>query len=148
MRSLFFCVIFLGFLGVAFAQDSLPVPLNIRTAINKGTRTATGQPGAKYWQNHAEYSIQVRFDPHTRGVSGTESIVYTNNSPDTLRQLAFKLYPNLYKKTASRLQAVRLEDLTDGVAVSDLSVGGAAGTFPSTTPGTDASIRVAPVSPG
>jgi hypothetical protein len=148
MRSLLCCAFFFVCLGVALAQGSLPVPLNIRTAINKGTRTATGQPGAKYWQNHADYSIQVRFDPQTRVVSGTESIVYTNNSPDTLRQLLFKLYPNLYKKTASRLQGVRMEDLTDGVTVSNLVVDGTAGTFPSSAPGTDASIRVPPTGPG
>src|SRR5258708_39526531 len=115
VRSAFYCLlcVLCSFTGVA--QTSLPIPLNIRAAITKGTRTATGQPGAKYWQNRADYSIQVRFDPHTRLVSGTESIVYANNSPDTLRQLLFKLYPNLYKKTAPRLQNVRLEELTDGV---------------------------------
>ncbi len=82
--------------NLCFAQSSLPVPLNIRQAFDKGTRTASGQPGPHYWQNRADYSIKVDFDPATRLVSGSETIVYKNNSPDTLRQLQFKLYPNLY----------------------------------------------------
>jgi hypothetical protein len=108
------------------AQGPLPIPLNIRQAIDKGSRTVTGQPGPHYWQNRADYSIRVKFDPQTRLVSGSESIVYTNNSPDTLRQLLFKLYPNLYKKGAQRMMTVRAEDLTDGVTVANLVIGGQA----------------------
>jgi hypothetical protein len=99
--------------GSVLAQSTLPVPRNIQAAIDKGTRTATGRPGPNYWQNRADYSIQVHFDPRTRLVSGRETIVYTNSSPDTLRQLLFKLYPNLYKKGAARNQAVKAEDLID-----------------------------------
>jgi len=148
IRCLLFIICFFEWLGAVVAQGTLPVPLNIRTAITKGTRTAMGQPGAHYWQNRADYSIQVRFDPRTRLVSGTESIVYTNNSPDTLRSLLFKLYPNLYKKGASRLQTIQPDDVTDGVSVSNLMVEGTAGNFPSAAPGTDANIRVPPVIPG
>lgn len=133
--------------SLSVPQVSLPVPRNIQAAIARRTRTATGQPGLKYWQNRADYSIQVRFDPRTRLVSGTESIVYTNNSPDTLRQLLFKLYPNLYKKGAPRLQTIRPEDVTDGVTVSDLAVEGTAGNFPPAT-GTDVNIRVPAIAPG
>src|SRR5882757_4504846 len=110
--------------SASMAQAPLPVPVNIRAAMDKGTRTASGQPGAGYWQNGADYSIQVRFDPVTRLVSGRETIVYSNNSPDTLRQLLFKLYPNLYKKGAARLQTVKPEDLTDGVSVTNLTIDG------------------------
>src|ERR1700760_4158380 len=123
-RHLLFLVLCVCCCGEILAQGTLPVPRNIQTAIDKGTRTATGRPGAKYWQNRADYSIQVHFDPRTRLVSGRESIVYTNSSPDTLRQLLFKLYPNLYKKGAARMMPVRPEDLTDGVAVTNLVISG------------------------
>ena len=134
--------------------DPLPVPLNIQKAIDKGTRTATGAPGPHYWQNHADYSIKVHFDPPSRLVSGTESIVYSNNSPDTLRQLLFKLYPNLYKKGAQRMMPVRPEDLTDGVAVSNLSIEGQPPA--DKTPagrrrggeGTDMPVRIPALTPG
>src|SRR5580704_12593559 len=103
---------------------ALPIPLNIRQAIDKGTRTLTGEPGPHYWQNQADYTIRVHFDPSTRLVSGSESIVYKNNSPDSLHQLLFKLYPNLYKKGSARMMPIRPEDLTDGVAISNLVIGG------------------------
>ena len=148
MRSIFFSVLLCCGFGAGWAQGSLPIPLNIREAISKGTRTATGEPGARYWQNQADYSIQVRFDPRTRLVSGTESIAYTNNSPDTLKQLLFKLYPNLYKKGAARLQSVRADDVTDGMKVTGLEIEGVAGNFPSLAPGTDATIRIPATGPG
>jgi hypothetical protein len=138
------------------AQTSLPLPLNIQHAVQKGTRTTSGEPGAHYWQNRADYSIQVNFDPVTRLVRGSESIAYTNNSPDTLHELVFKLYPNLYKKGAERLMAVQPEDLTDGVAVTDLTVEGVPQPKPAALPGrrgmaaggTDMPVRIPLLIPG
>ena len=132
------------------AQSSLPIPLNIRQSIEKGNRTETGQPGVHYWQNRADYSIRVSFDPRTRLVSGRETIVYTNNSPDTLRSLLFKVYPNLYKKGVSRMMSVRPEDVTDGVAVSNLLIDDQkpAGNPPFAQAGTDAAVRVPAISTG
>ena len=124
MKPLFLVLCFFPFAGKP--QNPLPIPLNIRQAIDKGSRTITGQPGPHYWQNHADYTIRVHFDPSTRLVSGSESIVYNNNSPDTLRQLLFKLYPNLYKKGAARMMPVRPEDLTDGVAITNMVIDGQA----------------------
>jgi hypothetical protein len=78
--------------------QTLPVPLNIQATYNKGTRSPTGNPGKNYWQNRADYSIKVNFDPQSRLLDGTVAIDYTNNSPDTLKQIWFKLYPNLFRK--------------------------------------------------
>ena len=132
-----------------FAQVTLPVPRDIQAAIDKGTRTATGRPGPNYWQNRAGYAIQVHFDPQARLVSGRESIAYTNNSRDTLRQLLFKLYPNLYKRGAARNSAVKPEDLTDGVAVSDVKIEGQpAEGAPKGANGTDMGLRTPSIAPG
>jgi hypothetical protein len=109
---------------VCRAQTSLPVPRNIQKAIDKGTRTTTGDPGPNYWQNTADYNITVSFNPQTREVKGTETIHYINHSQDTLHSMVFKLYPNLYKKGVERMQAVEPEDLTDGVNISDLTING------------------------
>src|ERR1700712_2309143 len=81
-----------------YGQGLLPVPTNLKATYTKGTRSTNGKPGIKYWQNGADYDIAVNFDPATRLLSGTEIISYFNNSPDTLKQILFKLYPNLYKK--------------------------------------------------
>lgn len=106
------------------SQAQLPVPRNIQSSYTKGTRTTDGKPGAKYWQNRASYTIKVNFDPATRLLSGTEEISYINNSPDTLRQTAFKLYPNYYQKGATRDTKVRPADLMDGVSIQQVLVNG------------------------
>jgi len=151
--SLPFLLCVLSF-NLCIAQSALPVPLNIRQAFDKGTRTAAGEPGSHYWQNRADYSIQVNFDPATRLVSGSESIVYSNNSPDTLRQLLFKLYPNLYKKGAERMMTIRPEDVTDGVSVTNLAIDGqtpaekATGGRKRSAEGTDMPVRIPALGPG
>jgi len=105
-----------------FAQITLPVPRNIQTAYVKGTRNTNGAPGKNYWQNVADYTIKVNFNPQNRNLAGTVSIDYTNNSPDTLNQVNFKLYPNFYKKGAIRNMPVLPEDITDGVQIQELSI--------------------------
>jgi len=108
------------------AAQSLPVPTNIKKAYDKGTRSYDGRPGQNYWQNGADYDLKINFDPATRLLNGSEEIVYINNSPDTLRSIVFKLYPNLYKKGAVRYMHVEPQDLTDGVKISSFSIDGTA----------------------
>lgn len=113
------CIIFL--LQALPAQTILPVPLNIKKTFEKGTRSVDGRPGKNYWQNAADYTIDVNFNPAARLVKGTAFISYTNNSPDTLREIVFKLYPNIYKKGAVRLMSIKGEDVTDGMMIEKLS---------------------------
>lgn len=60
-------------------------------------RSASGEPGPLYWQQRADYRITAVLDTGTRRVSGTVSITYTNNSPDTLRWVWLQLDQNLYR---------------------------------------------------
>ncbi len=130
------------------AQETLPVPRNIQAAFDKGSRSTDGSPGKNYWQNFAVYDLQVRFDPATRNVSGVEEISYTNHSPDTLREIVFKLYPNLYKKGVKRLIDVEPEDLTDGVQISQLLIDGEVQKPGSLREnGTNMSVRIKPLLP-
>ena len=108
--------------SISYAQTVLPVPRNIQAAYNKGTRSVSGVPGRNYWQNRADYTIKVNFDPQTRALNGTVAIDYTNNSPDTLKEVDFKVYPNLYKKGSIRNMPVLPEDVTDGVLIQQLSI--------------------------
>ena len=131
------------------AQTELPIPREIQAAYDKGTRSKDGKPGPAYWQNSADYDIRIRFVPETRTISGTVDITYFNNSPDTLRSLLFKLYPNFYKKGVSRMRNVRPADLTDGVEIRRMVVNEKA--VPSNRQfisGTNMSLRVAPIAPG
>ena len=110
---------------ITFAQ-TLPVPRNIATTYAKGTRTTDGKPGKAYWQNRAGYKIDVRFNPDTRLVKGTVDINYTNNSPDTLKQIWFKLYPNLYKTGVPREPDISVKDLGEGLVIDSMLINGSA----------------------
>ncbi len=61
-------------------------------------RTAAGAPGVKYWQNRADYKLNVTLDTATHRVSGTTQITYTNNSPDPLAFLWLQVDQNIYRE--------------------------------------------------
>ena len=61
------------------------------------TRSASGKPGHAYWQNSADYFIKVNLDPQEKKIAATQSITYTNNSPDELDFLWLQLDQNLFK---------------------------------------------------
>ena len=60
-------------------------------------RTASGAPGNEYWQQQADYLIEVTLDEENKRLLGSERITYTNNSPDTLNYLWVQLDQNRYK---------------------------------------------------
>ena len=60
-------------------------------------RSASGAPGHAYWQQRADYQIQVTLDPSRHLITGSEVITYTNNSPDTLKFLWLQLDQNLFR---------------------------------------------------
>lgn len=68
-------------------------------------RSAAGTPGPAYWQNRADYALDLRFDTAAKRLSGTVRITYTNYSPDTLKVLWLQLVPNLDRR-GSRASAV------------------------------------------
>jgi len=61
-------------------------------------RSASGEPGPRYWQNRADYKISSTLDTTNHRVSGDVDIFYTNNSPDNLKFLWLQLDQNIYKK--------------------------------------------------
>ncbi|MDB5158632.1 MAG: hypothetical protein JWR50_3339, partial [Mucilaginibacter sp.] len=67
-------------------------------------RTAGGAPSAKYWQNRADYKLNVTLDTAKHRVTGTALITYTNNSPDGLPFLWLQVDQNIYRED-SRAQA-------------------------------------------
>lgn len=108
-----------------FAQNQqLYFPNSYQKAIDQGTRTKTGIPGENYWVNHADYTIDVDVDPETGLISGSASITWFNNSPDTLQRIVLRLYQNIYKKGNARQFNIGNADLTDGVKVSRLKIDG------------------------
>ncbi len=71
-------------------EEILPTP--------NDQRTASGAPGHKYWQQRADYTIDVELDDANQRLTGTETVTYFNNSPDTLSYLWLQLDQNLFKK--------------------------------------------------
>jgi len=58
-------------------------------------RTGSGRPGAKYWQQRADYRIAVSLSPETNELRGDETIHYVNHSPDSLSYLWLFVEQNL-----------------------------------------------------
>jgi hypothetical protein len=67
-------------------EENLPTPNTYRTA--------SGAPGHQYWQQEVNYKIDITLNDDKQTLSGSETIDYTNNSPDTLRYLWLQLDQN------------------------------------------------------
>src|SRR6185503_5215032 len=61
-------------------------------------RASDGAPGAKYWQNRADYQLNARLNDQTNEITGTEVLTYTNNSPQKLGFLWMQLDQNLFRQ--------------------------------------------------
>ena len=63
-------------------------------------RTASGAPGHEYYQQKADYVINVELDEKNNILYGDETITYTNNSPDVLSYLWVQLDQNVRAKNS------------------------------------------------
>jgi len=104
-----------------FAQE-LYMPRNIKEAYANGTRSKDGKPGKNYWQNRGKYNMEIAVDPATKIVSGTETIIYENNSNDTLRNLAIRFVNNLHKPSSPRSSEVNDDFLSSGLTITSLKI--------------------------
>jgi hypothetical protein len=112
-----------SFLSISQTSD-LYIPLNMKKAYNKQTRSTDGAPGKNYWQNRADYAMDINFDPKTCILSGKEQITYFNNSKDTLDRLTIQLLSNLFKKGNARDVEIEQDAESDGVIIESLVVDG------------------------
>jgi hypothetical protein len=85
-------------------DQSLPTP--------NSYRSSSGAPGPDYWQQRADYVISVELNDETQQVTGSETIKYYNNSPETLTYLWLQLDQNL-------LQTDGIKDKTTTNQVKD-----------------------------
>src|SRR3546814_7591904 len=70
----------------AYDQHDLFHPL-FNYSYGNQYRSASGQPGPLYWQNRADYVVNVSLDTTQHAINGDVHIGYTNNSPDQLQFL-------------------------------------------------------------
>ena len=57
-------------------------------------RTASGAPGHEYWQQRADYEIEVELNDDNQSITGKEKVIYYNESPDPLDYLWLQLDQN------------------------------------------------------
>lgn len=85
LASLF---IFIGFVLVSYGQNNTP-----------------------YWQQHVDYTMEVDMDVENYQYTGTQKLVYANNSPDTLSRVYYHLYFNAFQPGSE--MDIRLQNIKD-----------------------------------
>ncbi len=115
-QVLSFSIIFAAFTLSAqtkFAQ------LDIELPTPNEYRTAAGAPGHGYYQQKADYKMNITLEDDKQIIRGEEIITYTNNSPDILEYLWLQLDQNIYKPDSdSKLIAV--EKMEDFQSIKDV----------------------------
>lgn len=106
-----------------WAQD-LYIPRNIKKSYENQTRSMDGKPGKNYWQNGGNYNIAFTVDPTSKMVSATETIDYSNNSPDTLKTAVIRFVNNVHKPTSPRGSKASEDFLSAGLKIKSLSING------------------------
>jgi hypothetical protein len=120
---------FMAVSGLSQAQQQAPVDpaapvskYNYRDAFGplfynhngNDFRAASGEPGARYWQNRADYQLTARLNDKTNEVIGTEVLTYTNNSPQKLGFLWMQLDQNLFKQDSRGSAIIPLSGSRNG----------------------------------
>lgn len=100
----------------------LPMDSTILAAYQNKSRAYTGEPGPTYFVNSSDYQIQATFDPSTRILNGTETIVYHNHSADTLQELVLRLYQDRLRKDFKGDYRLSEKILTDGVEIEHILI--------------------------
>lgn len=111
--------------GPAASERVLPYPVEappwFERAVQAGTRTETGEPGPRYWQNDAAYTLDARVDAEAKRLDGRARIVYNNNSPNVLQNLHVDLTQNFHAPGVIRFEEA---EVTGGVSLGRVVVDG------------------------
>lgn len=83
-------------------------------------RTASGAPGPQYWQQQADYSIDVTLDDARQRLSGSVEILYTNRSPQSLRYVWLQLDQNRFRPDSMTNRTAVAPEMGDKVPFSTL----------------------------
>ncbi|HEY8229174.1 MAG TPA: M1 family metallopeptidase [Rhodanobacteraceae bacterium] len=108
-----------------YDPQALFAPFDYQNPVNRH-RSADGRPGPDYWQNRADYEIHATLDPKAKTLTGTETITYTNNSPQALGYLWLQLDQNIYRTDArgnfTRDRAPKFDQHTEGDVIASVEV--------------------------
>tara|TARA_B110000037_G_scaffold98834_1_gene115761 strand:+ start:43083 stop:45401 length:2319 start_codon:yes stop_codon:yes gene_type:complete len=97
---------------ISFSQNNKFAQLEQLLPTPNEYRNAAGGPGHNYYQQKADYKINVTLNDEEQIILGKETITYTNNSPDALEYLWIQLDQNVRSKDSdSKLISVeKMED--------------------------------------
>ena len=62
-----------------------------------GLNSLHSQNNFEYWQQHVDYTMDVKMDVNTFNYEGTQKLIYTNNSPDNLERVFYHLFYNAFQ---------------------------------------------------
>ena len=79
---------------------------------------------APYWQQHADYKMEVSMDVKNYQYKGKQELIYTNNSPDTLRKVFYHLFPNAFQPGSEMDARLHFIKDPDGRMVNKVKVDG------------------------
>jgi hypothetical protein len=92
------------------------------------TRLSTGAPSPSYWQQRTDYNITADLNAEKKILSGKGTIIYYNNSPDTLKTIVWHLYQNIFRKDSSPRkndeQSTRAYSVTKGIDIESVVING------------------------
>ena len=97
------------FLFVALSLSLMISCGEIKNTVYKQSASTNSNNG--YWQQHVDYTMDVDVDVEKFQYSGTQKLVYTNNSPDDLNNVYYHLYYNAFQP-GSEMDA-RLQSIAD-----------------------------------
>ncbi|MCC3862195.1 M1 family metallopeptidase [Pseudemcibacter aquimaris] len=82
-------------------------------------RTASGAPGHEYWQQQADYKIDVTLDDENQSITGSATIKYYNNSPDALKYIWLQMDQNRFDpETSMDISSETVSKNTKGMSFS------------------------------
>ncbi len=119
---------FILFSAGVFAQETEPTEQKEGGHINENKfrqlyqefstpnqyRTGSGAPGPAYYQNEADYKMDIELDDRNQKLTGRETITYHNNSPSDLEYLWVQLDQNIRTKNS-------VANLKDGNGIAPIA---------------------------
>ncbi len=128
-------ILFFAFTATFFAQETKETPKTkelghndvnkFRQMYNEFAtpnmyRTASGAPGPEYYQQQADYKMDIELDDKNKKLYGTETITYTNNAKESLEYLWIQLDQNMMAKT-SKTPLVRDSKIEPAISAAGFS---------------------------
>jgi hypothetical protein len=110
--------LFIGISLNVFSQKKF-AQLDMELPTPNEYRNAAGAPGHNYYQQKADYKIDLVLDDEKQILRGEEVITYTNNSPDKLEYLWLQLDQNIYDQNSDSklIEVEKMEDFKNVGAI-------------------------------